>query len=897
MGGKESRCSILAVEEYPRKYTINLMLSLSAVSSLDVFYCLEEKKGVLPFLSSTPYIVYFKRGVRRVEMRIDPECIDKLAKVIARDIKITNPSNSIFETIIRAHQRELFISNNSELRHNFTNPELSALASSLTEEGDDEVSKIIDMKLSNQIDYQKLISKLFNYLSKLSPDSFDIAEASSFTRSEIEYLPNTFVEQPDQIDRTPVKLYVSQLPTIHTSSNSHAKMQNDSASMVPQVPILSLPGQYGQNNLIGNQKINGSIASKERRHNPSENVSISSEEEHSPKGDPLLKDTCLIEGFSTPWAWGFLKCYNVRSLNEGLTEVFEKYLRVTNLQRKRSLANEFETICTEIVQEKLQSHGLDLKTIDWMDQAVQEQIYANFEAKCDLDQLIFEIQHKVKSYSSPGPDKKKLRENREFLPPPLFIRHPRTGSFERTDNDDPGKSEIIYNKLAQQIFNDVGNKLTPRIHSPISPNHDPFFSPERKMRKRQTVYMYHMKRGSVDLYDKKRENMRSYLHGRNRVIMHDKHASISDDSGSSIVSSLSPVSKTKSRRTIDFPSKSLFQPELIQFYKHYSNLIQEQVQGLVDKLIEEMRSNLGFHFSDKEISNLHNIRKQSKDFYILILYFKNKYNLRELFKNQPKFLDCTLAEHSSNEGSASNKEQLKSNKSLFDLFASAQLQFMSDDKDARLMNKQVLNLEALLSGSNMMVLGAFEVWLNTFNDDELADNLNIVHRSLFARRVNDNIIKVIKAKQGSQKSSQEGVNDKGNDKAVIIPMRRGTNTPTEKLSTNSPLAKLTIHDSPEAQASPLEQPVQLLSQPLDSGALQVVNASTQEVYSPDGKAGEFLNPLSSPDGKMTMTLDGSPTRVLPQLDIGMAFESPQSAGKKPRTLLQVRLFKPEIAAL
>ena len=319
------------------------------------------------------------------------------------------------------------------------------------------------------------------------------------------------------------------------------------------------------------------------------------------------------------------------------------------------------------------------------------------------------------------------------------------------EQEDNSKSQSRFNKLSVRVFDGANNQAyySARNHesallSPISPMHS----------KDSTGKSDPKKRGSVDLHDKKKEIQRLI---NCRPVLPHKQGSISDDDNTSLISSsLSPQSKSKSRRTIDFPSTNLFNNEIVEFYSKYADIITERIERTIPAMITSLKNSMiDCSLSEKEINSLYNFKKQTSNYFQFLVHFMHFNNVREYIKEHEDFMEYLIIDNSSGQETFITKDKLKTSKSLFDNFCIAQIQFLCHEK-SQLFYKHAQNLESLLAGSNLLILGAFEVWINSDDkDEELIDNLELIHNTLFNKRSNPMKINLIKTEVDSQKSNKD----------------------------------------------------------------------------------------------------------------------------------------------
>ena len=715
---KNSRHAVLIVEEEVRMFSVNIGLSLSQVHGVNCYYCLGTMGPGAPFSLEPPLMVYFLRGERKVEVKLDQECYDHICSVLSRDLRFEGVSRelNLMEQNIRMMQRVRYILGCSWAGEFFSRGELRALERAITADGQDRVSKLIDAYTEKSIPKRDVIEGFYEFLKR-----------------------NTAL---DSVTSETSVSEVMNFPRVSELEIPKLQLQKSGLKSEREMPNILLPS--------------GSFISKDARLNLSFRESEESVKDPTPKNEQYLKNCCLADGFDSPWARGFLASYLNGSLQiEHLIEIIDEYLLEKDLMNKKKLSMHFEETSNNIIINKLNSHGMDIKTIDWLEPEAQQLIYSNFEKKGDLDALIYELQHKVGSYSSPHGRGKKNREERIF-----FRTAPKTRSYENLaiEVDNLMKSEKVYFNMANKMFNKMPHDYSrgAALLSPTSPDFDKRYTDSPISISND--FKKTGKRGSVDLDNKNKKKGQAGIIIVQRVELPDKNENIESDheSSSGGYSNQSPASKSKSKFSIEFPSNHLFDVRLKSFYREYSDKIEASIREIMPFFIRELEDNQDVYLTDKEIYSMYDVRWKPQAFFLFICHFQNRTNLSKLTNEDSRFLLSIKEDFHNhiNRGEEAH-DKLKEDKAFFDTFATAQLEYFCRPDGGLLMNKQAANLQALLAGSNMLILAAFEVWFMNRQDADFTETLLLLHKSIFGKKSQGMTINLIKTGKESEKGSSQ----------------------------------------------------------------------------------------------------------------------------------------------
>ena len=161
------------------------------------------------------------------------------------------------------------------------------------------------------------------------------------------------------------------------------------------------------------------------------------------------------------------------------------------------------------------------------------------------------------------------------------------------------------------------------------------------------------------------------------------------------------------------------------------------------------------------------------------------------------------------------------------------MKFMCQET-GQLLPKQAQNLEILLTGSNMIILAVFEIWLNTHNDEELLENLEFIHGYFYGKKSNAikiNLIRTECESEHSENDQQHGVDtmadihrrrdigidetpppgEKRNDFTIMSIIRpQEEDSPTRAVNMDSSPEK--YFESPQQRDSPTENLVSVPKQ-------------------------------------------------------------------------------------
>ena len=709
------RNTLLLIDIVPSRLSAKLLLDISQIRQIGAFYCyLHDDSLDLPFALQAPLWLYIKRGHTRVEMCLDVGSYEDICSTLARDAKLWDIGKlSSMEHSIQQIQLSRYLLEASWIEDLFSKKEIKFLNEQLLEEElNGELTTWIGNYRQKVIEKKTLAEFFYHYLMNSSNDISDYG----FTKSSISF--------------------ESDIPALHVSKLLVQDVQLDIPTRESILPIM-----VHQKSL--SKKLSKTFMTDAVRNSEYEHCS-SDDHDCNNKQMPSLKNTCLSKGFSSPWARGFLQAFNMRKQlpSEFLQEIIEDYILEKDLQKKEELGDQFEEVSSQVIHQRLMQVGLDLKTIAMLDYDTQDMVYHNFEQNGDLDVLIHHIQHKIKSYSSPSPDIDRPGKRKQFAWP--FRLAPIIRSFEQIVQDDNPRNDARYNKLSEDMFNSLnqGRYFESALLSPQSPPN------KREPESRNN------RRGSVDLYDLKREPY--IINCRPVLPLHQ--GSISDDDNMSMFSSISPHSKSKSRRTIDFPSQNLFDSEIVDFYNRYAEKIEEDIKCIIPAMVASLKTfTLPVMTSDREIQSIYQYKKQSSPYFLLLINFMHNHTVRDFMLANEGFMDCLVIDFGSGRDTLISRDKMKSAKSLFDSYCTAQMQYMSQVSEDMLV-KQTQNLETLLVGSNMLMLGCFEVWINNGNDRELHENLGMIHMYYFGKRASP-IMKINLIKTEEDEESKESDKD------------------------------------------------------------------------------------------------------------------------------------------
>lgn len=547
--------------------------------------------------------------------------------------------------------------------------------------------------------------------------------------------------------------------------------------------------------------LSGSINSEERHHNTSENqTSLKSLEKgvrffHN-KDAGQFKENTLLQSIQSPWARGFVQSFINKTLAQPhLHDKIEDLLAETDLHLRKIKCRAFEESSELVLSQMLSAHGLSLKSLDWMDFGSQSVIQQNFEATGDIEALVADFHKKLKGQSNQIPDRRMF--NRQLTCPHEFYKPDhKSRSMYGLDLEHQIRSREQLERLNMKVFyhkkdallldsppnRGSGGRILDTSHFDMSSGmasgtkYQHVYSPQNYKTNKFNVRAEvssgnkplksmldpvtpnsggnprHIKRNSVDLYNSKRGfNLLAVKPITGNMGL---HADVeSDEESSSILSSMSPLHRSKSRMTLEFPHQSVFDKQLAQFYK----VAADKIIKLTKQSVTELSAK--WEFSSQELANLHKTRQQPLEFFQWISRFRRGTPLTDLVK-MDGFCDCLVAEHSvtldeNRSPMYSTENFVQADKSLFDKFITAELRNLLE-KDTSPTAGHQLALERLVSGSNTAVLSVFEVWMSKFDDKELIESLNIAHKVVFSSHGNNLKLNLHKAKENSDDSSDEG---------------------------------------------------------------------------------------------------------------------------------------------
>ena len=814
---------VLFVETEPTRFPVGSGLKTSAVEGVNVFYGLINKDSfsISSFLTP-PYLCVMNGHSRIAELKVDHSCYDQIASALSGTVKLTKNifEMSAMEQTVRYLQRIRFLSVSDTLSSLMTDDEIELLINAMKETASDDVSALVEAFLREKVTNEEFITRAYQLAAKIKAKKLrrkartqiinkirtnaavdglrvGIQKSTDEECTVSEECETTETEQEESFERLST-LEIAPFTDQDEVEDGHMfsqflKPKRPSGSGIPEARPAIASLQKGNVN-------SGSMGSEERRHHSSDRDSSMKSMEQKPVfygqvDASNYRDSGIVRAMQSPWARGFMQSYINRTLtNSKLLESVEKMVNERDPHLRMANCRLFEETCELIVSQKLASHGLTLKSLEWLGSTAQSQIEQNFETNGDLEVLVADVHRRMKAQSNPGQDRKFF--NRQHTCPHEFYKPDmKTRSVYGMDLEQQIRSREQLERLNMKVFyhkkdalisdppvnRGSGGRIIDTTHFDPSSGiasgtkYQHVYSPQNyKPNKFNTTRTEvssgtkpiksmlepvtpnsggnprHAKRNSVDLYNSKRGW--TIMGSKQMAPKMGLHADVeSDEESSSILSSMSPLHRSRSRMTLEFPHHSVFDKQLSQFYKSCS----EQIIKLTKKVISDLSSN--WEFNSQELANLHKIRQQPIEFFQWLSKFRSGTSLAELVKIDG-FCDCLVAEHSAtleenaNQLSA-NENYAQADKHLFDKFVAAEMRNLFE-KEGSAMTRQQLALERLVYGSNFSVLGVFEVWLANFDDRELLESLNIAHRAVFSNG-NNIRLNLHKAKENSDDSSDD----------------------------------------------------------------------------------------------------------------------------------------------
>lgn len=794
---------IILSETSPKQLTLKLGLELATLPKVEVFLLLISEASLLsgsPFSLSLPCAVYFSRGRPISETTLDMQSYDNICSALAWHLKLEGPleTMSLIQKRIGAFQKVRFLAESLWIRDFFSFQEVSLMERAIEEDCSDSVSNFLHEFQTQHKDKKKLIQEMFGYLKQRIEegplDSLFSEEDSEYSSGYPEFQKNEENQDHQNVDKKiphPKLFHLGSLK-IKSGDLDHYIQRNETPGFIlahnhnkPQED-LKFP------EIIATSSHNSIPHDKRSVDNSSEKDKFASnikkrgsDTSGNPNNQPNVQDffqgNCAIEEdiHSEDNSESSSKSTPQNSFNSPKHPFSNQTSGLDKDPKFSKMAKKFITKSAVSPQKKkLRLSLLDEETSEMNYQKMSKKVFETCENR----------NHRILSPVSPDTKYKKKSALANLN---IGLKKAKTGSTRYIHFDDEDRFNSYLSpgphtpeKPAEVHMNTVQDVMAPTAGNPSS---------------NQNQIPRMLKQTSLDLYDKKRQRPKSVFvfqgftlqntqnenaeesHNIGGKGMGNRLNSFSDEDICSAISSASPQSRLKSRRTIEFPlykpihprlvsprgvlqasssqrtSFVLTSPRLQSFYSVYSLRLNGALSGLLPAFLESLTTEVGLAltFSEKEtlLGHRADLSRRPLDFLLLLRLFERDKDrevpggaasdlnsLREILFSEARFIDCLLAEpqHSSLQSPRSAEEVFSEQKLLIDRYFGAVIRVLVLEEPSHLNQNQILNLETLLQGSNESILGAFEVWLNDSNkqerDNTLVENLKLIYEVLFHKK-------------------------------------------------------------------------------------------------------------------------------------------------------------------